>query len=519
MTTVKHAASVLFSISGVALCALLAACGSPSPAGKPAAAEPPAAAPLSKPHVDWFEGSLNAAFAKAQAEKKPVLINWGAHWCPYCMALKATVFTRPDFIAQTANVVAVDLDGDTPEGQAANEEFHVIGYPTLAIFKADRTEIARVSGGMDLEQYAGTLGRVLEDERPISEVLAAAVKPDVASISKEDCRRLAYHGWELEAADDDAAPKKAGELALAAGRCPADERIARARLNSRALVIQVDHESHAIGEGKAASPELVSRVRALAPILGDPVQAQAVIDILSLVDDAMFKAVKGQGASFADGFHRAWSAAMLNAAHDSHYGESERLLAMATAIDAETQLRADGKAPADMAAEARTLVQSALSKDAQQGTRHDVVNAARLVYSTLGDEEALYDMLVSEAPKSSTTYYYYSTIARIAEKRGNKDEALGWLKRAYEAVASQAPGARANYGSRYVAGLTHLAPNDVDTIRRVSLDVAQAINERDARTAKAPDRADHLTDPLTKWATTPPRKAVVADVEKRLTSA
>jgi thiol-disulfide isomerase/thioredoxin len=510
------------------LCAGLTACGSSGPGDKPAPAAPPSAAASSdgagasapsKAHVDWFEGTVDAAFAKAQAERKPVLINWGAHWCPYCMALKATVFTRPDFIAQTANVVAVDLDGDTPEGQAANNEFHVIGYPTLAVFKADRSEIARVSGGMDLEQYAGTLARVLEDERPISEVLAAAVKADTTAISKEDCRRLAYHGWDLEAEDDDAAPEKASEIALAAERCPKDEGVARARLDARALVIAVNHESHALGDGKPASAQLVTRLRALAPILAQPEQAQAVVDILSLIDDAMFTAVKGQGATFADGFHTAWSTAMLNAAHSPHYGESERLLAMATAIDGETHLRPDKKAPAAMVDEARKLVEAALSKDSQQGTRHDVVNAAKIVYSSLDDENALYNMLVSEAPKSTTTYYYFSTIARIAEKRGNKDEALSWLKRAYDAVATQAPGARANYGSRYVVGLTRLKPSDVDTIHRVSLEVAQAFNDRDARTQKGPDRAEHMTEALTKWATTPPRKAVVADVEKRLTSA
>ena len=85
-------------------------------------------------------------------------------------------------------------------------------------------------------------------------------------------------------------------------------------------------------------------------------------------------------------------------------------------------------------------------------------------------------------------------------------------------VKAKAPGARAKYGARYVAGLTRLAPDDLATIRVVSMEVAQALNERDARTTKASDRADHLPDPLTKWATTPPRKAVVADVEKRLTS-
>jgi protein disulfide-isomerase len=182
-------------------------------------------------------------------------------------------------------------------------------------------------------------------------------------------------------------------------------------------------------------------------------------------------------------------------------------------------MRADKKAPDDMAAEARGLVTAALSKDSQQGTRHDVVNAARLVYSVLDDQDALYDMLVSEAPKSKTSYYYMGTIASIAEKRGNKDEALTWLKRAYEATSAQAAGARAKYGSRYVSGLTRIKPDDVETIRRVSLEVVQAMNERDARTAKAPDRAHGLTEALTKWATTAPRKAVVADVEKRLTSA
>ena len=114
MRTTKH--SVWIGIS-LAFCVVLAGCGR-SGSGEPAATSTPppsaatsegagAAAPA-KGGVEWFEGSLDAAFAKAQAEHKPVLINWTAHWCPYCMALKATVFTRPDFIAQTANVVAVE---------------------------------------------------------------------------------------------------------------------------------------------------------------------------------------------------------------------------------------------------------------------------------------------------------------------------------------------------------------------------------------------------------------------------
>jgi thiol-disulfide isomerase/thioredoxin len=529
MTTAKHGLWI-----SLALCAALAAC-SKSPSGDSTAAAPTSDATASlaaaasadgadsKAHVEWFEGGLDAAFAKAKADNKPVMVNWGAHWCPYCMALKATVFTRPDFVAQAASVIAVDVDGDTAEGQVSTEQFHVIGYPTLAVFKPDRTEIARVSGGMDLEQYASTLARAVEDERPVADVLAAAAKPETGTehvtVSAADCRRLAYNGWELE--DEAASPpaELSAQLATVAQRCATVDAVARVRLKARSVASLVSHESDALEEGKAPSAALSAGLHELVPLISKPADVRASADILSLAEDSFYTAVKRQGAGFPEEFRKAWTTAMLGVAHDSHFGASERLLAMATAIDGEKQLRSDGKAPAELEDEARAMVKAALSKDAQKGTRHDIVNAARLVYSGLGDNDALYELLTTEAPKSETAYYYFGTIAKIAEKRGDKDEALGWLKRAYESTTDLAAGARANYGSRYVAGLTRLKPDDLPTIRRVSLEVAQAINERDARREKAPGRADHLTEPLTKWATTAPRKAVVADVEKRLTSA
>src|SRR5688572_15422495 len=70
----------------------------PAPPSAPAAAEP--AVDFQSLHADapgiaWFDGDVDAAFAAAQASNKPVLLYWGAKWCPPCKQLKSAVFSRP----------------------------------------------------------------------------------------------------------------------------------------------------------------------------------------------------------------------------------------------------------------------------------------------------------------------------------------------------------------------------------------------------------------------------------------
>src|SRR5688572_33400380 len=103
---------------------VLAACarGDASPAPKPAEAQATAQPDLAAVHADapgiaWFKGDVDAAFKSAQASNKPVLLYWGAQWCPPCKQLKSAVFNRPDFIEKSKLFVAVYLDGDLPDAQ------------------------------------------------------------------------------------------------------------------------------------------------------------------------------------------------------------------------------------------------------------------------------------------------------------------------------------------------------------------------------------------------------------------
>ena len=99
---------------------MLGACGRGDAASDTRKAAPPAAVDLASVHADtpgiaWFKGDVDAAFKSARAANKPVLLYWGAQWCPPCKQLKSAVFSRPDFIEKSKLFVAVYLDGDLPD--------------------------------------------------------------------------------------------------------------------------------------------------------------------------------------------------------------------------------------------------------------------------------------------------------------------------------------------------------------------------------------------------------------------
>src|SRR5690349_5013548 len=265
----------------------LAACarGDAAPAQQPATSAAAAPAPdLASVHSDaagiaWFKGDVDAAFKSAQASNKPVLLYWGAQWCPPCKQLKSAVFSRPDFIEKSKLFVAVYLDGDLPDAQKYGDEFRVTGYPTVVVFKPDRTEITRIAGNMDLSLYAGVLDDALGDVRPVKDVVALA-SSGTAPMAANDCRRLAYHAFGLEDEGIFESATLQAAFENAARLCPAEPTQVRARLQILAAIESAEQQAEAIGKGGKPDKALTVHIVRIHEMLANTPLAMANADVL-----------------------------------------------------------------------------------------------------------------------------------------------------------------------------------------------------------------------------------------------
>jgi thiol-disulfide isomerase/thioredoxin len=185
-------------------------------------------------HAAANDAEVDAAFALAKAEHKPVFVYWGAKWCPPCNQVKATLFNRVDFIERSRAFVPVYIDGDSPGAQKLGSRFKVRGYPTMVLFNTDGAELTRLPGEVDAQQYTQVLTLGMNAQRPVKSVLADAKKGG-AGLTANDWRLLAFYSWETDEQQvpPEGVPALLKQLAAA---CPADRgrRVARLLLKSLA---------------------------------------------------------------------------------------------------------------------------------------------------------------------------------------------------------------------------------------------------------------------------------------------
>ena len=142
--------------------------------------------------IEWYAGSVDSAFELARSQGTPVLLYWGADWCPPCNTLKAEVFNRREFIERSRLFVPVNLDGDDPGAQKLGERFGVYAYPNLIVLSPHGEEVTRIAGGLYLDQYLEAMDIALAATRPVAAAYDAASH---GYATAADYRLLAYYSW------------------------------------------------------------------------------------------------------------------------------------------------------------------------------------------------------------------------------------------------------------------------------------------------------------------------------------
>ena len=110
---------------------------------------------------------LRTKVAAANAQGKTVMVDLYADWCVACKEFEKYTFPAPQVVDALSDTVwmQIDLTDNTPTNLAFNEEFDVLGLPTILFFDKQGNEIkgSRVTGFMRADPFAAHIKKVLDN--------------------------------------------------------------------------------------------------------------------------------------------------------------------------------------------------------------------------------------------------------------------------------------------------------------------------------------------------------------------
>ncbi|MDH3589248.1 MAG: thioredoxin family protein [Gammaproteobacteria bacterium] len=393
--------------------------------------------------IEWFQGSVDAAFAHARAEQKPIFLYWGAVWCPPCHEIKVTVFDTSSFVERSRLFVPVYLDGDTDNAQEIGERFGVLGYPTMIVFSPDGTEITRIPGGIDIQAYANVLDLTLQNARPVSDLLAGVLDND-DRLSANDCRLVAFYSWGqnktiLEDRDQADVFRRLYEA------CPVDNTVERSRLYLDYLGQAIDAANRP-DKPIPLSDEQVEHALGELHVFVDSYVAVKANLYSALLDGAkLTAALTESGSADRANLTKKYLATLERIASDESVFTTERLYTAIGKMRFERIDDPEAEISDDLKAETRKLIAWADRATPDVYARQTVMNGASNVLNEAGMNAEARAMLETEIKKSNQPYYFMVSLADVEQADGNYDLAIELLEQAY--AEATGPATRFQWGT------------------------------------------------------------------------
>jgi thioredoxin-like negative regulator of GroEL len=445
--------------------------------------------------IAWHEGNVASAFERATADNKPVYLYWGADWCPPCNQIKATIFTRPEFIERSRLFVPVNLNGDESGAQKLGEEFGVLGYPTVIVFTPGGEEITRIPGGLDIERYAAVMDIALEASRPVADAFAAV---ETGSATPADFRLLAYYAWDQDNERLVRQSELSGALQKITDACPPEMPLERSRLFMQYLVSLATPAEDGNADPVLSQDEQSSARAAAKDILTDPQLVATNLSSVIYRAGAIYPVLASPSAAANDELFELWIAALdgiQNAGTTSVADSIGALYGKATLVKAH---HPDAPLPESLLAEITGVITRADASTQDPYVRMAFVNAAWNTLTEAGLDEFAYELTSREVEISKFPEYIMLDLAALARRAGQTDEALAWLEKAWQ--KARGPATRFQWGTSYVIGLLEMAPDNRERIENVTVALFRELEaESDAFFLRTTARMSRLASRFEEW--------------------
>ena len=118
---------------------------------------------------------VETALAQAKTDNSPVIIYWGALWCPPCNYFKSQILEHSSFETDTKDWTKIYIDGDSDGAQGWGEQFSVVNYPTVLLINKHGKEVQRFYEVLNYEEFKERLNTSRDSVQDMGELIQKAL--------------------------------------------------------------------------------------------------------------------------------------------------------------------------------------------------------------------------------------------------------------------------------------------------------------------------------------------------------
>lgn len=405
--------------------------------------------------IKWTSLTMDQAVLKAQKEKLPLFVYWGAEWCPPCNVLKTTTFKDSSFITASHKYISVYLDGDTNEAQSWGDKLKVRGYPTLMVLTPELKEVVRLNAGVSSSDMANTLDIAFQQTTPALMILDSLLQQkEITSTDDNQLQLLANYSWWQDTqviADKKLYSDKLFQLET---KLPPKLEKIKSYFFMTALSLKLND----LKENEMLEEQEKSFYRnRMENILSQEILFKTNLETFFYSSDLIFTKLSTDQNDKSD-FINSYLEKLETYRELGVFTMEQDLESYSPLIEELGNKDSTYTLSEIQKEKIKTKFLVLLKSEVDPKKRVNLISTVGYLFFSMGLQNEAEQILLAELKTAISPHYVMSTLGYFEKEKGNIEKALNWYKKAYE--TSEGPATRLQWHGMYVRSLISLTPND-----------------------------------------------------------